>query len=486
MNPDFTKPAPQAQTLEEAQQIINTLWTIVIELQAEIADLKEKLNTNSQNSSKSPSSDPFKARKNKQHRAGKSKTSKQGAQKGHQGKGRELLPPEQVDAFVTCLPPATCDCGGQIEANPKQFRRHQQFELPPVKPIVTEYQLIYGGCCTCGKVHSAALPDGVSNTCLGARATATIGIFTGDYRLSKRATQLLLSDFFALPVSLGTISYAEETVSKALKQPVEELHAYIQQQPVVHADETSHKQQGKKMWMWLATTLLVAVFIIRSRRCTEAAKDLLGEAFAGILISDRYASYNWIKTTCRQFCWAHLKRDMQKVSERSGEAGRIGDDILAAIQRMFHLWHRFKAGEISRQTFKLAMMPVRKNIERLLAEGAACDHAKTANTCKNILKYKAALWTFVEIEGVEPTNNLAEQQLRTYVLWRKSSFGTQSERGNRFVERMMTTTATCKLQGINRYEFITAAVDAHFKNLPAPSLLPLPVQQKLECVRLAA
>jgi hypothetical protein len=272
--------------------------------------------------------------------------------------------------------------------------------------------------------------------------------------------------------------------SKALEQPVEELKAYIPQQPVVRADETSHKQQGNKMWMWLATTLLVAVFIIRARRCTEAAKDLLGEAFAGILISDRYASYNWIKTSCRQFCWAHLKRDMQKISERSGKVGKIGDDILDYIRRMFRLWHELKAGKISRQTFQTAMLPIRKNIERLLTEGTTCGHAKTANTCKNILKHKAALWSFVMFEGVEPTNNLAEQQLRFYVLWRKSSFGTQSERGNRFVERMMTVTATCKLQGKNRYAFITAAIDAHFKNQPAPSLLP--VQQKSDAERLAA
>jgi hypothetical protein len=311
-----------------------------------------------------------------------------------------------------------------------------------------------------------------------------VAIFTGDYRMSKRSTLRVFDDVFNLPVSLGTISNAEKTVSAALTQPVEELKTYIQQQPIVHADETSHKQQGKKMWMWLATTLLVAVFIIRTQRNMDAAKDLLGEAFAGILISDRYSSYNWIKTSCRQFCWAHLKRDMQKISERSGQVGRIGDDILAAIRRMFRLWHKHKAGEISRETFKLAMTPIRKDIERLLTEGTICDHAKTANTCKNILKHKAALWSFVEFEDVEPTNNLAEQLIRFYVLWRKSSFGTQSERGNLFVERMMTVTTTCKLQKRNRYDYITAAVAAHLKNEPIPSLLP--TNEDFDVVKLAA
>jgi transposase len=455
-------------------------------LQAKVSHLEEKLATNSKNSSKPPSTDLFKAKKTKQkqHGAGKGKALKQGAQKGHPGKGRQLLPPEQVNYTLICLPATTCDCNGQIEANPKKFKRFQQFELPPIKPIVTEYQQVYGVCKKCGKIHCAPLPEGVANTLLAPRATATVAIFTGDYRLSKRSVQLLFNDFFGLPVSLGTISQTEKIVSTALEKPVEELKTYIQQQPVVHADETHHKQQGGKMWMWLATTLLVAVFIIRTRRCTEAAKDLLGKEFVGILISDRYSAYNWIKTERRQFCWAHLKRDMQKISERSGKAGKVGDDILTYIRRMFSLWHQLKAGEISRQTFQQAMRPIRKNIEQSLHDGVKCGHAKTANTCQHILNYKAALWMFVEFEGIEPTNNLAEQQLRAYVLWRKNSFGTQSARGNVFVERMMTVTATCKLQGISRCEFITEAVQAHFKNQSAPSLLP--ANQNISRLKLAA
>lgn len=230
------------------------------------------------------------------------------------------------------------------------------------------------------------------------------------------------------------------------------------------------------MWMWLAATLCVAVFIIRGQRSTRMAKELLGENFVALLVSDRFAAYNWVKTAFRQFCWAHLTRDIQKISERSGKAGKIGDELLDYTRRMFRLWHRFKAGDMNRKTFQAAMAPLRSQIGRLLEEGARCGHSKTENTCKNILKQKEALWNFVDnfvdIDGVPPTNNLAEQQIRFYVLWRKSSFGTQSERGNLFVERMMTTTATCRLQGRNRYAYITAAVAAHLKNEPFPSLLP--------------
>ncbi len=491
---DFSKPAPQAQSIQEAQQIINALWdnaidsqTTKLALNSKITDLEEKLNTNSNNSSISPSLDIFKKKKQKKkyHGPGKNKSLKQGAQPGHKGKGRKLLPPEEVDSTVVCLPESTCECGGHIKANIEKIKRHQQFELPQIKPVVTEYQQVYGTCSDCNTVHCGSLPYGISNTLLGPRATASVAILTGDYRLSKRSTQLILDDFFNLPVCLGTISNAEETVSAALEAPVEEAKIHIQQQTCpVHADETSHKLQGDKMWMWLAATMFVAVFIIRGKRDMKAAKDLLGEKFAGILITDRFASYNWIKATFRQFCWAHLKRDMQKISERSGKPGKIGDEILDYIRRMFRLWHRHKDGEISRNAFKMAMIPIRSNIERLLLEGTTCGHVKTENSCKLILKHKESLWTFVEIEGVEPTNNLAEQLIRFYVLWRKNSFGTQSERGNLFVERMMTTTTTCKLQKRNRYDYITAAVAAHMADEPIPSLLP--AEEKLDSLDLAA
>jgi transposase len=477
---DFSNAAPKAETLYEAQQIIEDLWGCVAvyekkqkKLHSEIAELKEKLKTNSSNSSKPPSSDPFrKKEKKKQHGPGKGKKLKQGAQPGHKGKGRKLLPLEEVDDIVVCLPEKTCSCGGHIQVNPEKIKRHQQLELPVVRPVVTEYQQVYGVCKNCGSCHQGKLPEGIAPTLLAPRATATVGILSGDYHLGKRAIQQLLGDFFNLNVSLGTISNSEQVVSNSLREPVEEAQVYIQKQPVLNADETSHKLQGGIMWMWLATTLLVAVFIIRCKRSGNEAKELLGEKFAGIVIIDRHGAYNWIKITCRQFCWSHLKRDFQKISERSGKAGKVGDEILDNIRRMFVLWHRLKEGKIKRKIFREAMKPLRKNVERLLKEGTVCGQVKTENTCKRILKNKEALWTFVDNEGVEPTNNLAEQQIRSYVLWRRSSFGTQSLRGNRFVERMMTVTATCKLQKRNRYDYITTAVSSYLKNEPAPSLLP--------------
>ena len=403
MELDFTSPPPQARSLEEAQSIIDAAWNAYGDLQSQhqkatkkLSTQQEKLNTSSKNSSLPPSSDLFKKNKKKKyHGAGKSATKKQGAQPGHKGKGRCLLPPEKIDHTVTILPEIKCGCGGEVKIKPEDFKRLQQFELPKIKPIVTEYRQLYGTCSGCGNSHCGSLPTGVPSGMLAPRAIASVGIFTGDYRLSKRAAQRLLSDFFSLPVSLGTISNAEEIVSQALENPVEEAREHVKNQPIVHADETSHKKKGKKMWMWLAATALVAVFIIRGTRSTKEAKDLLGEKFHGILISDRWSAYTWVKSSFRQFCWAHLIRDFIKISERSGKAGRTGDNLLDSVKRMFRLWWRVRDGTLNRKDFIKAMKPIKKQIEKLLEEGTFCGESKTENTCKKILKSKEAVWTFI-------------------------------------------------------------------------------------------
>ena len=467
---DFTTSAPKPLDLESALQLISELWINGAVLTAKLTALEEKLNTNPTNSSLPPSTDVFGKHKKKIKLHKRKSGLKQGAQVGHVGKGRKLLPNEDVNETVVCLPKATCECGGHIQANTSRFKRHQVFELPKIKPVVTEYQQVYGACTQCKTYHFGPLPEGVPKGMLGVRAMSAVAVLTADYHLSKRYTQLLLKDFFNLPASVGTISNAEAIVSEALKAPVEEAKEHIKKQPCVNADETGHQQQGKKMWMWLAATVFVAVFIIRGSRASSVAKELLGEFFNGTLTTDRYSGYTWVDIAYRQFCWAHLIRDFIKISERSGEAGRIGDQQLAYIKRMFCLWWKFRDDILSRAQFIEAMVPLRRQMELLLEQGTQCNEAKTANTCKKLLKYKTALWTFIETEGVQPTNNFAEQLIRSYVLWRKSSFGTQSDRGDLFVERMMTITTTCKLQKRNRYDYINSAVAAHLRNEPAPSI----------------
>lgn len=200
-------------------------------------------------------------------------------------------------------------------------------------------------------------------------------------------------------------------------------------------------------------------------------RPAISKLAAGILVSDRYGAYAWAETARRQLCWAHLLRDFTKIAERSGEPGRIGDELVACTQRMFRFWNWARDGTLSRSMFTCHMRFLRHRIEALLQQGAQGRHAETARTCRHILRLRQALWSFVDTPGVEPTNNLAERTLRSFVIWRKISFGTQSVRGSRYVERIMTVVGSCKLQGRNPLAFLTQAIQAHWGNGVAPSLI---------------
>jgi transposase len=472
MPPEPTLPIPQPATLEEAQELIKALWlklleqSKVIEEQGRrIKELEEKLNTNSRNSSRPPSTDKGPGKK----KSGSGK--KAGGQPGHTGKGRALFTEEQIDRTQSCYPNRQCECGGAVNTT-RLGRRHQTIDIPEIKPFITEYRLYAGVCRGCGKQHEAGLPAGVSAKLVGPRLLALIGTLTGGYRLSKRLVQGLLQDLYRIELSVGTISESEEIISAALETVVQEAHEHIQRAAVVHSDETGHKEKGKKQWMWVGIAGLVSVFLARASRSAEIAKELLGEAFAGILISDRYSAYTWVEALRRQLCWAHLLRDFTKIAQRSGTAGQVGAQLIEHTKRMFRYWHQVRDGTLSRDCFAHCMTHIQTGMESALQRGIVCGESKTANTCKGLLKVKAALWTFVHTQGVEPTNNLAERTIRSYVIWRKTSFGTQSKRGSLYMERMMTTVGSCKLQGRNILEFVTQAVGAYIANGIAPSLVP--------------
>jgi len=459
------------EQLAQALAVIEELKAENVALKARVAELEEKLRTSSSNSSKPPSSDPPWAKKQSTRERNKGKR-KRGAQKGHEGKARTLLPPEEVDRFVDCPPPNGCDCGGCVVVNGEVVERKQVFELPKVKAHVTEYRFLQGICEGCGKHHRAEIPDGVPGSMLGPRATALVGVLSGKYRMSKRYVKELLRDLFGFDICLGSVSNTEARVSEALAEPVDEAGEYVREQTVAHMDETGYWMAGMRAWLWVAATTFVSVFAIRFSRGSAVAKEMLGEAFRGFLVSDRWGAYNWVDVLRRQLCWAHLIRDFTKIAERPGRSAVIGNAILDYAERMFELWYRVRDGPMKRADFQAAMAPFRQGVEKLIQDGVECGHAKTSRTCKRLLKAKAALWTFVDHEGIEPTNNFAEQIIRHAVMWRRVSFGTQSERGNRFVERMLTVTATCRQQDRNVLDYVTAAVEAKLNGTAAPSLLP--------------
>jgi transposase len=277
---------------------------------------------------------------------------------------------------------------------------------------------------------------------------------------------------FHTDLALGSVSAVEQNVSVALAQPVEEAQTYVQEQPVVNVDETSWRERNQRRWLWIGTTPLVTVFLVLATRGAVGAQQLLSLAFQGIVGSDRWSGYNWLSTLQRQLCWAHLKRDFQAFVDRGGESAHLGEALLKQVKTVFALWHQLREGILSRTEFQEHMDPIREQVGTLLRDGTALSHDKTRRTCENILKWESALWTFVYVEGVEPTNNSAERPLRRAVLWRRRSFGTQSEAGSLFVERVLTTVTTLRQQKRDVLDYLTEACAAAIRGDLPPSLLP--------------
>lgn len=457
-----------SQTPVEVQEFVLSVLVRLQGLETEVAELREQLNRNSRNSSQPPSSDgPDVEPPPERAKSGR----KRGGQPGHPGTTRKLVPLEQVKASYDLKPELCRRCGHTLTGEDPEPYRHQVTEIPPVMAEVTEYRL-HTLTCQCGTETRAELPAGVPQGAFGPRLQAMVSLLSGRYHLSKRDTAEVMADFFQADVSLGSVPTLERRTSQAVSQPVNEVHEYVKTQPVVHLDETGWRQATQKAWLWVAATTLVTVFLIRQSRGGQVAREMLNETFNGIVVSDRWSAYNWLLTFLRQLCWAHLRRDFQAFVERGGESQRIGQPILTQADLMFEWWHKVRDGTMSRTTFQDKMKSVQAKVGQLLRQGTACNHSKTAGTCRDILKREAALWTFVHIEGVEPTNNLAERQIRPGVLWRKGSFGTQSEAGSRFAERIMTVVATLKQQHRNVLDYLTEACDAANWGRQAPSLLP--------------
>ena len=462
-----TPPVVKAVVLAQANAIAR-LEALTLELSERVRKLEELLRTNS---SKPPSSDPPSAPKPR--RRGKKSGRRRGGQPGRTGKSRKRLPAEQVDNIVDCRP-VPCPCGGELTLDDQPHSRHQVWEIPPVVPMVTEYRVLAGRCRRCQQAVIGELPVEARGGMLGPRAMALVAVLTGVYRLSKRAVVSAFEAMFGMELSVGTVSNTEHRVSDALAAPVEQVQAYVREQPVAHADETGWKlgPTRQRGWLWTCVTTAAVVFMLRASRAAAVAKELLGQDFGGIVVADRYSGYGWIPISQRQICWAHLKRDFQKIADRPGDSEVLGSLLLYWVPEAFKVWHEFLRGDMSRAELRVAMESAREAVRELLTLGVESPTSKTANTCRRILKVEAALWTFVEVEGVEPTNNDAERAIRPAVMWRKTSFGTDSDRGARFVERILTTAATCERQGRHVVDFLTLTILAHRTGSRTPSLIP--------------
>jgi transposase len=456
------------RALEARLESLKALEARVHTLQEQVRTLEERLKQTSRNSSRPPSSDPPQAQRPKRPRSGR----RRGGQPGHRGQTRTLIPVEDVHEVVPIKPEQCASCHAPLSGDDPTPFRHQVIEIPPIEPVVTEYQWHQLVCPDCGETTRAPWPKGVPSGTYGPRVHATVALCSGSYRLSKRITAQAMEDLFGVPMSVGTITQSEKTTTEVVAEPVEAARAYVEDQSVAHLDETSWRQGGKRAWLWVAVTSWVTVFVVRLSRGGAVARELLGEKFGGILVTDRYSAYNWYPVRWRQLCWSHVLRDFEAIRGRGGVSEAIGEALLKQAHQMFAWWHRVRDGTLTRSTFRSYMTPLRPEVERLLEAGSQCGVVKTEGTCREILKRRQALWTFVQVEGVEPTNNTAERSIRPGVQWRKGSFGTQSEAGSRFVESMLTVVATLKQQNRNVLEYLTAAHEAALRGEPARSLLP--------------
>lgn len=452
----------------EARAIILALLAKIEKLEAELRELRGQVKGKTpQNSSLPPSAQHPHAKPERKKRKSKKR---RGGQPGHPKHERPLIPTDQCDD-VQLLKPSECRrCGETLSGNDPEPLRHQVWELPEMKPHVTEYQLHRLPCTCCGETTCAKLPPGVPQGQSGPRLMAFTALLMAYYRQSKRRTADFLSTLLGQPCCAALTVKIQTQVTAAARPAYEELAAQLPTQEHVNADETATKEQNGKAWLWTFVARRFTVFAVRATREATAVDELLTADFRGVVTCDRAKMY-W-RAGRLQWCWAHLKRDFQGLIDRGdNQAKRLGYDLRRMTCTLFEHWGNYRDGTISRAAFVRRMAPIRREVERLLRRGMASGNKSLVGTCQELYEHRDWLWTFVRHEGIEPTNNAGERALRHAVIWRKLSFGTQSAGGSRFVETMLTVIETCRQQHRNAFEYLTAAVTAQLAGQPAPSLL---------------
>jgi transposase len=445
----------------------------------EVAELRARLGQDSTTSSRPPSSDPPKrqAQRRAPPPAGRDGEHRQrGGQPGHPGHHRSLLPEERVDRVVVVTPAACRGCGAALMAaagpgEPAEARV-QVVELPPVRAEVTEYRLAARRCGSCGTITRAARPAAAGAGSFGPRLQGVAALLVGRYRLSRREAVACLAELGEVELSVGALAHLEQATGTALEPVVDEVAAAVRRAGVANLDETGWWQGAERAWLWTAVTEALTLFRLDPSRSRAVVEGLLGADWAGVVGSDRYSAYRYLPLAQRQLCWAHLIREFRRIATYNRHQRPLGERLLEITVRVFDAWGRCKAGALDRPTLLAELAPLQADLRQALEDGLDPPHAVVAGAlCGNLLDCWPALWTFAHVAGVEPTNNAAERALRPAVLWRKGSFGTQSEGGSRFVERILTVAATCKQQGRGLLAFLVQAITADRAGLPPPSLV---------------
>jgi transposase len=442
------------------------LRAVIEHYERRIAELETELNRlkkTPRNSSLPPSSEhPHAKPPPSRPKSGKQR----GGQVGHGKHERALIPVEQCTAVVTHKPAACRRCGRTLAGNDLQPLRHQVWELPEIEPLVTEHQRHRLRCPGCGVTTCGALPAGVPRGQAGPRLVALVALLMGCFRQSKRRVALFLEQVLNQPCSPGWVVKLQNQATAALRPAYDELATQLPAAERLGIDETPTKQGPDKAWLWTCVATTFTVFTLRTTRAATVLTELLGTAYGGVVNCDRAKMY--YSQPRLQWCWAHLKRDFQAlIDSGDGMRKRLGHDLMRPTRKLFRLWARYRDGTLTRVGFQRLMKPVRQEIDALLLRGDFAGIGMAAE----LWNHREWLWTFVEVEGVEPTNNASERALRHAVIWRKLSFGTQSQQGSRFVETLLTVVETCRQQSKSAFAFIASAIEAQCNHHPAPSLV---------------
>jgi transposase len=456
----------------------------IADAEKQIADLERKLalrQQNSRTSSKPPSSDGLAGEQRQRGSRRKKSRRKPGGQPGHRGHWRGLAPLDRVDRVIELFPPQCRHCDGRLSrrmSTQGSPRRHQVTELPPIEAHITEYQCQCVVCPGCGKTTHAELPPEAQGH-FGPQLTALIAYLTVVCRMPRRMVRELLEQVLTIPLSLGSIQNSWEEAGEAVAEPCAELEKQLPHEAVINSDETGYRTSGEKRWMWALVAANFVFYKIAASRGAEVLVELLGEVFAGILCSDRCASYLKYHKGEGQFCWAHFKRNILGIQEigRTTDAERFCRDVLALHARLFRLWHRFRDGPgvrygpLTREQLIRKSIPLEKKFFALADRYVDSRDKDVANLARALLLHFERFFAFLRNEGVEPTNNAAERALRCAVQWRKISFGSRSPQGEVAVARLLTVTRTCLMQNRAPLGYLVNAIRSHRGALSAPSLL---------------
>lgn len=444
--------AEQCKIIAEQRKGIEKQSKIIDKLNKQVQELKERLGVNSTNSSKPPSTDK---KKNKQAPKG-------GAKKGHAGHSRKLFPKEKISKRVVSPLTACHHCGGKnFKKTPSQIL--QQIELPNIDPVITQIECEKGKCRDCGKNLKASFPKEYHYSNFGPKLVAFIGMCSSIYRLSKRSTKELLETIFNVNISLGSVPAQERKLSKGLKPVYEELKSKIDKASVVYIDETSFRQQAQTHYVWTASSKDMSWLKILPGRSIASLNLIRPRGDPGITVSDRYQVYSYEK---HQYCLAHIKRDLKKFEERSSQ------DRELAKRGLFELKKVFLASQLScRKKMHRIVYYRKKRFKKFLIDTVANGSETFSRFAERLLKQFHRLFFFTKNAGIECTNNIAERSLRHIVLWRKTSYGTQSEEGSRFMERAVSVWMTLKKRKMEIFtSFIQAYQSTYHPQITSPVL----------------